>query len=581
MSSQNSEITPQVPPRNTKASRYSKTQYDQSNDDFSVQLKQIKQGKASGKKSISINHLLDFQGYTDLDEYSSRVTNKLLKLKRNKLFQSKVHLHGMSFINVNYKFIVDNTKEYKSQVLDPNVPLPVDDIIRIVAPFGHVCPICLSDEVIAPRMITLCGHILCLKCIISLLESEVPAAKKKQSNVVIEKYKECPLCSLVIRKNEIKPVLMTGSTELDIPKVGDEIVLTLMSRTLGGILALPVSFTDPENVSGLAVSLTDPDVFATSVLSQSDAKPSDTSIPWIDGNLNQFLRIFKADLPYLISMYEKEKEEIKACHEEEKVIYQEPDTYVKMALDNIDKEIQQWTDKLNQQVPKKNSQKDKPHYTDTTFYFYQTGFNLSTTFVLSPLDAKLLKNCYGNYTNLPSSVVSKVEHIRYEELTSETALSKYKYLSHLPLGSQIGFIECNWYGNPHLTQDIWESFKEDLSKRTRTHQNKIKREERDKKRAIEEEETRSRNFFERENNGEPEEEMVYSSFKLMSIADSLGPDLIVPEGEFTTTVWGTRIPKAEEEEEEEDLETKEMIQRARDEMNRMDGKKKKKKVVLW
>ena len=52
----------------------------------------------------------------------------------------------MSFINVNYKFVVDYRNDYKAQQLDPNVPIDTKDILRIVVPKGNSCPICLSDE---------------------------------------------------------------------------------------------------------------------------------------------------------------------------------------------------------------------------------------------------------------------------------------------------------------------------------------------------------------------------------------------------------------------------------------------------
>lgn len=80
---------------------------------------------------------------------------------------------------------------------------------------------------------------------------------------------------------------------------------------------------------------------------------------------------------------------------------------------------------------------------------------------------KVLKTTYSNYESLPTSIVAKIENIRYEELSQETSMTKYKYLSHLPIGTQIGFLECDWNNNEYVSQPIWDMYKNDLVKRSK------------------------------------------------------------------------------------------------------------------
>lgn len=402
--------------------------YDHRNDNELTPLEsQLTQGRKvngnSRKNQISINHLLDFQSYRDTEEYAmnhqrDRARRRSSGNKKN--HPIKVQLSGMKYINVNFKFVVDSRLDYKVQQLDPNVPVDVANIISIIAPKAS-CPICLTDDIVAPRMIVSCGHILCLKCVLSLLEQEVPKAKKRESAAIVEKYRECPLCFSVIRKQELKPVILQNIYEqIEVPKVREEAVLTLMMRDLHKILSLPKAIAVSNHVTDF------PDINQTELAS--------------------YLRIFKGDFNYMTSLYEIEKAQIVANYEEEKELYGDDLALVQQALSHIDQEVADWTSKLAATLDKEhkhshqhdNASSSPPSH--QTFYYYETGFNAGCTYVLSPLDMKILKSTYSNYESLPTSIVAKIENIRYEELTQETSMTKYKYLSHLPIGSQIGFL---------------------------------------------------------------------------------------------------------------------------------------------
>ena len=209
-------------PKSNKTTAAKPPKRDIFNDNISDLEQQLRNGKrvngSSKKNQISINHLLDFLSYRDLEEYHMNRSRKHTKKERrpSRLHQS---LRGMAFVNVNYKFVVDCNGNYASQQIDPNIPFALEDIFQIIAHRGNQCPICLTDELVAPRMLTACGHILCLRCLLRLLESELPQAQKRQGAAVVEKYRECPLCSSIIRKKEVKPVRISSVNGSKSPKL--------------------------------------------------------------------------------------------------------------------------------------------------------------------------------------------------------------------------------------------------------------------------------------------------------------------------------------------------------------------------
>lgn len=496
------------------------------------------------RNQVSINHLLEFPLYRDLPEY--RKERQKPRRQSYGRQRPKFHLHGMSFVNVNYRFIVDGRKPYKLQKLDPNVPVDVEDIMLVIVPKGNACPICLSEELVAPRMITLCGHILCLACLLTLLHSEVPVHKKSESKLVTETYKDCPLCGVVIRQKDIKPVLIEHIDErFDVPKVHDDAILTLMARPANSTLALPLKFAAPND------------------------------FPWTyTPETAQYLHYVRGDLAYVTQMYEGEKTAILASHESDRAMYDTDDKYVNMAIEKIDADLALWSSKLVD---------DTDHdvsfdATQPTFYHYQTGSGTATVYVLSPLDVKVLKHSFVTYEELPNVVVAPIENIRFEELTQELAMSKYKHLSHLPLGTSIGFLECNWRGHPLVREETWAAFAGELTKRSKASARKLKLEEQNRVRAQTEEERRAWEVVEQETR----QVEVHSSLSTLTLGDYTNlPALSSASAsleeqvnhEYQQTIWGTQVLKSEQQKAEE-LESQEMIARAKAKKGR------KGKVVL-
>lgn len=567
-----------------------------SNDEFSLQLEQLESSlRKNGlrKTKISIDHLLEFQSYRDLNEFQAQQTHARPRRPRPRYTASRFHLTGMNFINVHYRFVVDHRSDFSLQKMDPNVPVETADILRIVVPKGNACPICLSDDPVAPRMITSCGHILCLTCLLSLLESEVPVFGKRDPQAVVAKYRDCPLCAAVIRSADVKPVLINSADDrFDVPKPREQAVLTLMTRQQDRMFPLPAPFLD------LFLSMGD--------------------FPWFraDGpGVHEFLRVCRGDLDYLLEMYAHEQSQILTAYEQEKLLYNDDGKYVRKALANIAADIEHWRTRFAEPYPEKTPRfaghekaRDVPKKSSGLFYYYETGFNAESIYVLSPLDIKVLKASHNDsYSALPSSIVVNVENIRYEELDTELVTTKYKYLAHLPIGTSVGFLECDWSNSEHVSPEVWANFSGDLSKRTKAASRKFNKEEKDKRRAMNEEELRTRDFYRRENGGgDHEVQLEPAHFGSLSITDHRELPQLTTEttaddttktseseasgGEYETTIWGTRIRKSEAAQALEDeqnaynWDAEEMIRRAKAEMDlddqKTNGKKKKKKKLV-
>lgn len=549
--------------RNNPHHRSRRPNVNKSSEPLDWQLDSLKRGCA-----LLLQISLGYQLYED-EHRQHHQPKKPLQRSRRRL-DDKVVLSGLAYINAHNQFIVDPTADLRMAAFDANVPPEKLLIIRVVrSDSGVTCPICLGDEVVAPRMIALCGHIMCLKCLLSLLDSEVPAAKKREAKLIVEKYRECPLCSCIIRKTDVLPVVLTNSAHAT-PSPDQKCHLQLMNRPHNRVVAIPAEYSAVHEI-------------------QVDF-PTANSEP----DLSLFLRIVKGTLDQLYDFYAVEKEHLLANHAVERELYKESDKYLNQAISHIEEEINHWTQTWGTQAAPKTRLIHEPPA--PSFKFYQAGPSVGgTVYVLAQLDIKVLKTACGHYDNFPSELTTKIENILYDELTQEKALGKYKYLAHLPAGTQIGFMECNWRNNPVILPEVWAMFEQELTKRLKKASSKRTRDERNRKKALAWEEQRTREFYHRENT-HPSEIEEYEptgglGFGSLLIRDFAGvtelPELSpqaaeVDESRYKKLVWGTTVLKLEEDDQDE-LEAAEMIRKAKEEMARlqqMKGGKKKKRIVL-
>ncbi|KAF3923196.1 hypothetical protein ABW20_dc0109697 [Dactylellina cionopaga] len=115
------------------------------------------------------------------------------------------------------------------------------------------------------------------------------------------------------------------------------------------------------------------------------------------------------------------------------------------------------------------------------YFFYQS---LPHSY-LSPLDIRILKVAFGSFSAFPSSILPRVENFSMGHVVDDELRKRAKYLSHLPYGCEVAFLECDW--TDIVPPEVLARFSGDLERRRKKKREKDTREERDRIRAEREE----------------------------------------------------------------------------------------------
>lgn len=525
----------------------SKKTYDEIDWDYSIE-QEIQQGnlKLRGRKAqVSINHLLDFS----LPEHEKQPRHTKSKKKR---FDDGEHiaLHGDSFINANYKILVNDGFDYVEQKNDPNIPVPQDKIVRVVIPKGQNCPICLADEPIAPQMVT-CGHIFCASCLVTFFSKEEKIKNKETGYEKVKNYKDCPLCGSIIRKKNVKSAIFQKDEHYkdfkNLPVYGKYLTFQLMCRPHHSILALPVEMgMDPIKVG---------------------------DFPSVSFNeLMPYAHIMKCDDSKAINLLQEDLEAIETQLEIDKALYNDDGKAANLAMEDINRQIIQI---MTNQVEESSNVADVTQnlasfqlnnwkenvvekYDDASAYFYyQTSFISSTKYFLSPLDVKILLTQYHHYSQCPPSLKLKVENVHFGTVVTEKMVRRYKYFGHLPLGTEIAQIDIDWRGNDAISKEVYNEFASELKQRYRKFNMKAQKEDKEKNLYQNRLEQEQANFYQRENgdisvyesNNSPISDTILDSllspgsFKKKSKVPRPKPNNNDPpiRSRTESTVWGTSI----------------------------------------
>jgi hypothetical protein len=123
------------------------------------------------------------------------------------------------------------------------------------------------------------------------------------------------------------------------------------------------------------------------------------------------------------------------------------------------------------------SNHNEAHHPDSPYYFYQALLH----YYLAPLDIRILKSAFGNFASFPSTLLPRVERVSTGHIMDDELRKRTKYLSHLPYGCEVGFLECNW--TDVVPPEVLRPFKDEIEKRRKRNRDKETREERDRLRA--------------------------------------------------------------------------------------------------
>ena len=132
----------------------------------------------------------------------------------------------------------------------------------------------------------------------------------------------------------------------------------------------------------------------------------------------------------------------------------------------------------------KGAGSDGPHQSGSPFFFYQALLH----YYLSPLDIRILKAAFGDFSAFPATILPRVERVSTGHIVDDELRKRAKYLAHLPYGCEVGFLECNW--TDIVGPEILRGFSEEIERRRKKNSEKEIREEKERVRAEKSEDER-------------------------------------------------------------------------------------------
>lgn len=426
--------------------------YREDEDDM-AEIRAIRNA-SSRRGQTSITHLLSFSSPRPHFENHSYSYNR--NYRRNPTWgpgSGHHHVDKARYVHANYRFIVSPKGEYSKQAVDADEPLDWADVLQILASAesqAASCPICLSEPV-APRMAK-CGHIFCLPCLMRYMQSSTsdePTPTEKR-----QRWRKCPICEDSIYVSEVRPVRFYAGQESPLPRPGEDVVLRLMMRYDKSTLALP-------NEGG------------------ADVLKSGEEIPWhFAANVLDYARIMRGTSDYMTEQFAREIEDLTKQEKHDELLFNEDGEWTQKAI----KAIEAAKDKVQElgevevalAEASKNAGSSRNRQSEHDFYFYTSPPHL----YLSPLDIRILKTKYGAFSEFPSTLLPRVEHISTGNSVDDVLRKRAKYLGHLPRGCLVSFLECDW--TDIVPEEILATFKEEIERRRKRNRDKELQEERER-----------------------------------------------------------------------------------------------------
>ena len=127
---------------------------------------------------------------------------------------------------------------------------------------------------------------------------------------------------------------------------------------------------------------------------------------------------------------------------------------------------------------------DRPHQSGSPYFFYQALLH----YYLSPLDIRILKAAFGDFSAFPATILPRVERVSTGHIVDDELRKRAKYLAHLPYGCEVSFLECNW--TDIVAPEILRGFSEEIERRRKKNNDKEIREEKERVRAEKSEDER-------------------------------------------------------------------------------------------
>ncbi|XP_075881686.1 E3 ubiquitin-protein ligase RNF10 [Nelusetta ayraudi] len=486
----------------------------------------------AGPKKISLNHLLNFtfepRGAGLLDGGPSGWG------RRNKWGHKHKPFNKELFLQANCQFVVTDEQDYQAHFTDPDTLVNWDCVqqVRIYSHEVPSCPICLYPPVAA--RITRCGHIFCWPCMLHYL------------SLSDRNWSKCPICYEAVHGGDLKSVVAMETRQY---AAGDVITMRLMRREKGSLVAMPssqwVKVEEPVRVEDTRLSpyskllLTSPAqalnmleeekaVLQVQLSQEEDAQScfTQSALCLLQEREEELLKQQKANIGDGFDLSSLTLDEPASPVEEVQTItsHSKP---VLQYLSAFDDEVEEFPEDSSVELPHgaegvlqcvpeeipaltsvdEGAPEAPPHQEGSArqvepghppasmvhgpyYYFYQAE-DCQQMF-LHPVNVRCLLRQYGSLEASPDSITASVVEIVGHTVTEEIR-RRHRYLAHLPLTCEFSICELALQ-QPVLSKETLDSFADELEKRRRLRQKKV-REEKRRERRIEMEENKKQGKF--------------------------------------------------------------------------------------
>lgn len=352
------------------------------------------------------------------------------------------------------------------------------------------------------------------------------------------RHKKCPICEDTIYISETKPVRMYTGQEGPPPVEGGDVVLRLVKRSAGSTLALP-----RDGASSLSLDEDVPWYFAAEVMDYARiikgseeymTKQFESDVQAVEEQERIDALMFPEDTAEwtrkAVRILEESKEKVlgiggpsPATAELTKPAIERAPIDLSTPYDAPDMYTFQHATKSGQSIPgsaqhvdacsngiepssddtiaasitpkgparntikstrdRRSSHGQMGQHAPSEYFFYQA----LSHYYLSPLDIRILREAFGNFSAFPSTILPRVERIS-TAVVDEDLRKRAKYLGHLPYGCEVNFLECDWTDT--VAPEILIRFLPEIERRRRRNEEKETREEKARVNAEKEEEKR-------------------------------------------------------------------------------------------
>lgn len=476
----------------------------------------------AGPKKISLNHLLNFTFEPRGGHFGSGGDGHSCWGRRNKWGHKHKPFNKELFLQANCQFVVSDDQDYQAHFTDPDTLVDWDCVqqVRIYSHEVPSCPICLYPPVAAHM--TRCGHIYCWPCMLHYL------------SLSEKSWSKCPICYEAVHSADLKSVVAMETRQY---VSGNSITMCLMRREKGSLVALPssqwvkveepIQFGDVQFCSYSKLLLASRQQVLgllaeerTALQTQLSQEKDDPQACFIQSALLQLQEreesllkrrrrktagsVDGVDMRKL-SLSEQSSPEVTVVNNltNSKPILQYASAFDDEVQDAQEEVLEEMTNPSVHEAPEEIPDGDvedlpveeTPQSSQTAhhgpyYYFYQAEDGQQM--FLHPVNVRCLQRQYGSLENSPQTITANVVEIDGQTVT-EDIRRRHRYLSHLPLTCEFSLCELDLQP-PILSKETLDSFADDLEKRKRLRQKKVRDEKRREKR-IEMEENRKQGKY--------------------------------------------------------------------------------------